>query len=76
LEIVASDVGAQDVELKVRQRTDRDAAWSDWTAPLRVKYGQETDIEVPGQNSPPIKVDVRPIRLNPNLERFANKSQR
>jgi beta-lactamase regulating signal transducer with metallopeptidase domain len=76
LEIVASDGGAQDVELKVRQRTDRDADWSDWTAPLRVKYGQETDIEVPGQNGPPIKVDVRPIRLNPNLERFANKSQR
>jgi beta-lactamase regulating signal transducer with metallopeptidase domain len=72
LEIIASDVGAQEVELQVRQRTNWQAAWSDWTAPIRVRYGGETDIDVPGQNDAPIKVDLRPIRLNANNERFAN----
>jgi beta-lactamase regulating signal transducer with metallopeptidase domain len=72
LEIIASDVGAQEVELKVRQHTNWQAAWSDWTAAIRMKYGEETDIDVPGQNDAPIKVDLRPIRLNANSERFAN----
>lgn len=65
LEIVATDAGDREVELKVRQRTIWEAPWSEWTASLRVKYGEETDIEVPGQNGAPIKIDLRPIRLSP-----------
>jgi beta-lactamase regulating signal transducer with metallopeptidase domain len=70
LEVVATDAGAREVELKVRQRTLWEAPWSEWTTSLRVKYGEETDIEVPGQNGAPIKIDLRPIRLSPT-ERFA-----
>jgi beta-lactamase regulating signal transducer with metallopeptidase domain len=63
LEMIATDVGSEEVELKVRQQIDEDVDWSEWTPAMRVRYGEETDIQIPGPNGSNINLDLRPIRL-------------
>jgi hypothetical protein len=62
----ATNVGPREVELRLRLLNSRwwISEWSDWSAPIRVAYDQETTVEVPGKDSGPMQLVLRPIRLN------------
>jgi beta-lactamase regulating signal transducer with metallopeptidase domain len=63
VQAVATDVGPNELELKLRQHPHFTETWSDWSSPIRVTYDQETTVEVPDHDSGNIKLVLRPIRL-------------
>jgi beta-lactamase regulating signal transducer with metallopeptidase domain len=66
VQATATDAGPGEVELKLRLLSSRwwTSEWSDWSAPTRVAYDQETTVEVPNKDSGTTHLVLRPIRLN------------
>jgi hypothetical protein len=66
VQAIATDIGPKDVELKLRLLSSQwwTSEWSDWSAPIRVAYDQETTVEVPNKDSGTTHLVLRPIRLN------------
>jgi beta-lactamase regulating signal transducer with metallopeptidase domain len=65
VQAAATDVGPNEVDLKLRLIARWwTSEWSDWSAPIRVAYDQETTVEVPNKDSGTTHLVLRPIRLN------------
>jgi len=65
VQAIATDVGANEVELKVRQHPYTHSEWSDWSPAIRVAYGDESAVQVPDRDSGTVEVLLRPVRLTP-----------
>jgi beta-lactamase regulating signal transducer with metallopeptidase domain len=64
LQGIATDISPKEVELKLRLSQWWTSEWSDWSAPIRVAYDQETTVEVPDKTSGTVHLVLRPIRLD------------
>jgi len=63
VQIIATDVAANEVELKIRQHPYT-KEWSAWSPPIRLAYGDESSVQVPDRDSGTVKMVLRPVRLD------------
>ena len=63
VQAVATDLGQREAELKIRQHPYASSTWSDWSAPIRVAYGDESTVQVPDRDLGSVQMVLRPVRL-------------